>query len=408
MTESLNCVFIPTNFYISDVVSIVLYVAEQPNPLPSLSISVDGSSYSLPPPVFANNRLAWEVNTVCDFYEEAPECDSFKLTVGSAAPVDYSLNQLVFLGPTKSAKPPQNIYLLEFVSGVYARSTDYKEDTVSFSIDSILTLDYRNVLSIRQQLEELSAAQKAFEEKKALLTQSGIDLNKLSNLKAQYEDCMREKRRVQHDFEQQNQRMQAATIHSQTENNCKASIQSLTQHIEMNKKKERPAEPTLESYKKLLRFRIAALNELKMIFPFSPNDGRLCTVHYHPQPQNSSQWGEMKAFLGFATHYIREVSRVVGVPLQFNLIPLAGSSRLVCRLTDEKKYIPNEYTSQTAEQAKNYEESLILCAKHIIETLLMEVPKQDGQKAESLMDYLIKLNTISEKDLETLIPKVAA
>ena len=352
MSETLKCVFIPTNFFISDVVSIVLYVEKQPDPAPSLQIIVGNNTYKLSPPTYSNGRLSWGVNTVCDFYEEAPECDNFKVQVNNSVPINYLLNQLVFLGPTKNAKPPQNVYLLELVSGIYARSSDYKEETVSFSVDSILTLDYRNIIAIQQQLGSLSEAQRKFEDKKKKLSSSGIDLDKLSNLKAQYEECMREKRRAQYEFEQQNQRVQAESIHAQCEAEAKSSLEALTRHIKANKQKQiqkqkqqndqNEINSQIQSYQRLLKFRIAALNELATIFPFKPDEAQLCDVHYKDQPQNNQEWNELKAFLGFTTHYIREVSRVVGTPLQYNLIPLAASSRIVCRMTDKKWQIPAE------------------------------------------------------------------
>lgn len=407
MTETLKCVFIPTNFFISDVVSIVLYAQEQPKPIPSLQIIVGENSYKLSPQPFSNGRLSWIVNTVCDFYEEAPECDNFKVQVNNSEPLNFILNQLVFLGPTKNAKPPQGVYLLELVSGIYARSTDYKEETVSFTVDSILTLDYRNIIAIQQQLGSLSEAQQKFEEKKKKLSNSGIDLDKLSNLKSQYEECMREKRRAQYEFEQQNQRVQAETIHAQCEAEAKSSLDALTRHIKANKQKQAQKQKQqsdqneinsqLQSYQRLLKFRIAALNELATIFPFKPAEAQLCDVRYKDQPQNNQEWNELKAFLGFTTHYIREVSRVVGTPLQYNLIPLAASSRIICRMTDKKWQIPAE---NNATEIANYKTVLASCAKHILETLQMEMPK-----TENLIDYLIKLQSISKENLETLIPK---
>lgn len=407
MTETLNCVFIPTNFFISDVTSIVLYVQEQPKVIPSLQIIVGSNTYKLSPPAFSNGRLVWGVNTVCDFYEEAPECDNFKIQVNNQMPINYILNQLVFLGPTKNAKPPQNVYLLEFVSGIYARSSDYKEETVSFSVDSILTLDYRNIIAIQQQLGSLSEAQHDFEVKKNKLVESGIDLNKLSNLKSQYEECMREKRRAQYEFEQQNQRVQAETIHTQYEAEAKSSMEALTRHIKANKQKQiqkqkQQNDPNeinaeLQSYQRLLKFRMAALNELSTIFPFRPDESQLCDVHYKDQPQNSQEWNELKAFLGFTTHYIREVSRVVGTPLQYNLIPLAASSRIIDRMTDKKWQIPAE---NNITEVGNYKTVLVACAKHILETLQMELPK-----SENLIEYMVKLQSINKENLETLIPK---
>ena len=400
--EALNCVFIPANFNVSDVRSVV-YSSPQLPSFGKLSIEVNGRNYPISAPRVDDKRVIWEISTVCDFYEDAPDVYTFSLIISSDRKIVFNLRDLVFLGPSKVAKLVDDVFLLEFVSGIYARKEDYTESTVSFKIDSILTLDYKNVLEIKNQLAELETAQKAFEEKKKMLTDNGIDLNKLASLKAQYDECMKEKRVAQYNFEQQSQKIQAETIHQQIEQNNKESREKLAEHFRINREKMKEAQPeqNMEAYNRLLKFRIAALNELKMIFPFSTHEGRLCSVHYFKNAQDQSQWGEMKAFLGFATHYIREVSRVVGVPLQYNLIPLAGSSRIVDRLTDENKMIPTDYTPQTANQAADYEGTLIACAKHILETLMI----QFDPKSDSLLDFMIALNSINSENLATLIPK---
>lgn len=397
-TESLRCVFIPPKFHVSDVVSIVYFCDEAPNPLPSLKMRVEETEYNLAEPKYANGRVTWSVDDVCDFEEAAPEARSFELVTETDEKIVFQLENIAFLGPSKTASPPKSLYLFECISGLYARSEDFHEETVTFTVDSLLTLDYRNVLAIRQKLEELTTAQKAFEDRKEALQQAGIDLNRLANLKAQYEECMRKKRRVQHEFLKQNQRMQAAMIKNQCQQDYETAVESLRKHIEENKQKAPPAEPPRASYEKLLRFRVAALEELKMIFPFVYQEKSLCGVHYTPTP-TSAQWGEMKAFLGFATHYIREVSRIVGIPLQYSLIPMASASRVVCRLTDETRQIPNEYKPETKNTVAAYENALVQCCKHIGRTLLMQI-----DDITDLPGHLQLLNCITSRNLETLIP----
>ena len=396
--ESLRCVFIPPKFRVSDVLAIVRACGEAPDPVPVLKIHVDGAEYELANGKYEGNRVSWSVDEVCDFEEVAPEARAFELVTDKEERIAFDLSNVVFVGPAKSAAPPKDVYLFECVSGFYARPDDFHEDVVTFTVDSLLTLDYRNVLAIRQKLEELATAQKAFEDRKEALQQAGIDLNRLANLKAQYEECMRKKRRVQHEFLKQNQKMQAAMIKNQCQQDYETAVESLRKHIEENKQKAPPAEPPRASYEKLLRFRVAALEELKMIFPFVYQEKSLCGVHYTATP-TSAQWGEMKAFLGFATHYIREVSRIVGIPLQYLLVPMASASKVVCRLTDETKQIPHEYKPETKNAAVAYENALIQCCKHIGRTLLMQI-----DDITDLPGHLQLLNCITSRNLETLIP----
>lgn len=399
MSDCLNCVFIPPDFHLYDILNIVYIQEEAPEHPFDLSITVNEAQYNLPSRL-TGNRICWEFEAAGDFHTIAPDVQTFELISADKSPIQYNLKELIFLGPTKCASAPNDTFLLEFTSGIYARREDYQSDTVTFTVDSVLTLDYRNVMAIRQQLEELNAAQKTFEDTKSRLTTSEIDINELSNLKAQYEECMREKRRVQHEFLQQNQKMQAAMIHNQNEQDAKDALQSLKHHIEVNKQKIQQDEPEPENYKRLLRFRESALNELKMIFPYNETEKKLCNVQYNVQPQNVNQWNEQRAFLGFATHYIREVSRIVGIPLQYLLIPLAGMSQCICRLTDEKRVIPQDNSPQSLVKLTQYEESLISCVQHIAKTLMMTLPE-----SKSITDFIQLIRCISVENLKTLIPE---
>ena len=346
MSEALNCVFIPPNFTLNDISSITIFYEKPPEESYSLSMEVDSNVYNLKEGFLSSNKITWSLDEIENFQSLSPDSTQFIIHPPDSPPISFDLSKITFLGPIKNANPPNNIYLLEFISGYYCRSEDFTEETVSFTIESILTLDYRNVQTIRQQLEDLNTAKKAFEETKQHLSESGINLEELTTLKKQYEDTMSQKRIVQHEFLHQNQRLQAAMIHSQAESDREAAVQSLKKHIEQNKTQTPPKEPTLEEQMKLVNFRLAALEELKLIFPFAEKEGRLCSVQFFSQPSNSVQWAETRAFLGFATHYIREISRIVGIPLQYLLIPRASSSQIICRLTDEKKNNSNRRFSK--------------------------------------------------------------
>ena len=78
-----------------------------------------------------------------------------------------------------------------------------------------------------------------------------------------------------------------------------------------------------------------------MIFPFSLENNTICeNVHFYGNPLQQQQWDETRAFMGFATHYIRGVAHVIGIPLPYNLFPLTTSSKIICRLTYETRQIP--------------------------------------------------------------------
>lgn len=395
--EIINCVFIQPDFYVSDILSIVLYVDQPPKSIPSLSIIVNNQKYSLQTPTVSDGDISWNLNSICDFAEEAPQCDIFSLDKEGRIE-NYLLNQLLFLGPKKTAKPPLNTFLIEFPSGIYIRKKDYKDSTVSFSVDSILTLELRNIKSIQMSMAKLDEEKKKFEEKKKEL---GIDFQQLSNLKAQYEQSLREKRRMQYLCNQKEKSLKSQTEQANFQIDSQHQIQQLKEHIENNQKKisEKNSEQTSpNSYKKLLQFRLDALNELKGIFPFNENEKRICSVVYNANPTQPKQWNELKAFLGFATHYIHEVSRIVGVPMRYNLSPRAGLSMITDRVSMTQWSIPTE---DNIEKLHKYESILVACSQIITDALFMERPKNGNI---TLLSFLSKLNSIGQKELETLQP----
>lgn len=398
MTEQLNCAFLPPNFTLNDVSSVAMYYENPPETSHSVQLEVDSRRFDLGDGVPSGNLLSWSLDEAGDFQELTPGCKEFSIIDPNGTSTHFDLTQLLFLGPTKNSSPPSGIYLLEFTSGFFCRNEDFTGDSVTFNIDSILTLDYRNVQAIRQQLDELAQATKTFEETKQHLADSGIKLSELEQLKEQYETCMRDKRRIQHEFLQETQRMQAATLHSRAQSERDSAIQSLHRHIAQNSSQPPPQEPTLAEQRRLVRFRLSALDELKMIFPFSKENRTLCGVAYTDSPINSQQWNETRSFLGFATHYIREVARIVGIPLQFLLVPRASVSIIVCRLTDEKRQIPVEGSPK--ENITLYEQSLVACVQHIAKTLMMELPGNS-----SIIEYLDLILNINEEALNTLIPE---
>jgi hypothetical protein len=401
MSEPSTCVFIPPNLRITDVVNLVFCCDSAPDPLPPVCLTVNSIPYDLPAPILADGRLLWPLDSVANFEEAAPDATSLSVTSDLGPRTDFNLHDLVFLGPANGASPRPGCFLIECISGLYSHPDSVNGEEVSFTIDSILTLDYRNVLAIRQQLDNLARTQTSFEEHKQHLQEAGIDLARLAELKACYEECMRKKRLAQYEFLKQNQMMQAAMIHSHFEQDFNTAVDGFRRHIEANRQRPPPPEPNREFYERLVRFRLQALQELKLMFPFSPEEGKLCSVQHYVPPASFSQWTELPAFLGFATHYIREVSRVVGIPLQYLLVPLAGSSRVVCRLTDVKTQLQADFSPPCVRAAAQFEAALVACCKHIMETLQVNVELSPQRQ---ILQCLGMLNALSRDNLETLIP----
>jgi hypothetical protein len=403
MTESINCVFLRPTFHVYDFHNIVFYCDPEPDTPPSLRLTVGSVDYAFPPPSYEDGRLVWPLDTVGDFQDIAPEEMALILTPNEEPPRPYKFDELVFLGPVRGSGPHSNIFLLECVSGLYARPDDVRGQSIQFEADSLPTLDYRNILIVRQHLFDFARSHAQLEERRQKLREAGIDLERLAEMKAEYEESMKRRRRAQFEFMKTNQKMQAATIHQHSERDFESAKEALKQHIQANQQKAQKSETTRVSHERLLNFRVAGLDELKVIFPFTFEKGQLCGVQHFVNP-TSGQWSEMRAFLGFATHYIREVSRIVGIPVPYLLVPQAGSSRVVARLTDTKTQLTPEYSPQTLKVVQTYEAALVTCCKHIAETLQVG----EGTSGPSpLLGYLKVLNSITRDNLQVLMPASA-
>ena len=401
MSDNIQCVFIPPDFHLNDILAISMFVETPFDKIPVLELEIDEKQFLISTGVQVENKLSWITESIDELREITTDTKEFTIKYQENL-IKFNLDKLVYLGPLKTAQPKNGIFLLEFTSGFYCKEEDCTEDSITFNVDSILTLDYRNVNSIKNQLEELNSAQQTFEDTKKHLIDSGINLDELAELKNQYEESMREKRRVQREFIQQNQRMQAATIHSQCEQDRSNAVEALKKHIESNRQKSKAPEPDKESYTRLVKFREAALTELKAIFPYDKDNKTMCSLQYNQTPQNVQQFNDMRAFLGFSTHYIREVSRVLGIPLQYILVPLAASSKVISRLTEKPQIIPADFSPASVKQMNIYEKCLCDCATHIAKTLMMDVTVSSS----SITDSLSLLHSIDQKALETLIPQI--
>lgn len=168
-SEPLECVFIPPKFRLADVISIAFSYETVPDPLPSLKIRVDETSIDLVSPENRGPLVFWRLDDVCDPNEIFPDVIVFDIITDGGDPVAFDLEDLVFFGPTATAEPPLGICLVECLSGIYGRPCDYDGDSVTFSVDSIATLDYENVAAIEKQLDELAKAHQALEDCKIVL-----------------------------------------------------------------------------------------------------------------------------------------------------------------------------------------------------------------------------------------------
>ncbi|EAY22487.1 hypothetical protein TVAG_035100 [Trichomonas vaginalis G3] len=397
MGENIPCVFLPPDFHISDIIAISMFVDEPFETIPKLTLAIDNDEIYLNEGVQVDNKLSWIAESLSKFRELHTNTKRFRVILKQRE-VDFDLNNLIFLGPTKTAKPPVGLFLLEFTSGFYCNKSEINKDIIDLNLDLILTIDYRNINAIKQQLEALDAAQKEFEEAKNKLVQSGINLEELSEIKHDYEEALKEKRRVQHEFIQQNQNMQEATIVSQSEIDRQAAVDALKQHIEANRARKQVPKEDKSEYQKMKKFRLISLNELKQIFPYTSNKN-FCGLTYYQTPSNVKEFNEMRAYLGFATHYIREISNIINVPLPCILVPQAISSRIVSRTSDKVLAIPTDFNANNAKQLQIYEQTLIKAIKYLNRFFM-----DDNTYGNTLPEYIEHLREIDDAQLNLLIP----
>lgn len=163
----------------------------------------------------------------------------------------------------------------------------------------------------------------------------------------------------------------------------------------------KPQGPSKEYYEKLHRFRVSGLEELKIIFPFDSERKSICNCCFTPLElkHDIEIWNDNRGFFGFATHYIREISRILGIPLQFNLFPLSVSSKIVSRLDDAVFMIPAE---KNVEKMRAYESQLVKCLHHILKAISL-VPR-----SSDLIDLIRQIREVDAKMLRTLIPNITS
>lgn len=396
MTENQNCVFIPPSFDTTELLGILCAPDPAPATAPPLRVAFGDVVTELAGEI-RGARVLWRAEGE---FQLAGASRALRIIEGSGRELDFRLDDLLFLNPSESCALPPNVYALRFQSGLYVRRCDFGGDSVTFSASSLLTLDYENVERLQAKLSELQSVTRELSATKDRLRDAGIDLDKLASLKAQIQEALREKRVAQYRLTQENQKISAVTVHSKNEVEYNASLEALRGHIEANRRAAQEQEqraPLAVERQKLLRFRMVALDELKMIFPFDAESGAICgSVHFCSSPMQPQQWDETRAFLGFATHYIREVANVIGIPLPYSLTPMTTASRITCRLTGEVRQIPQTEDSRTLAA---YVGGLIDCIKHILDVLDVVYEEQ-----LSLIKAIKYLYTLTEENVKTLIP----
>jgi hypothetical protein len=288
---------------------------------------------------------------------------------------------------------------LEFLSGLYARSEDFRSDSVPWKkpANSILPFSFSTVAQIEEQLDLYSDAVSDFQS-----AQEGIDLSELGRLKQQYEDLY--SRIGQHHLTLYDQsttdqvaQAEAHRIHTNT-----VARSQFEAHLADTSPDPVKVGRVRAFHERWVRSRATALDELKQMFPLADDD-RLCRVQYSTRP-TKDQWNETRAFLGFATHYVREISRVLGIPVSYSLIPLAGASRIEVPLTNAVLELPSVYSPHVLQLANNYEGALVDCCQQIGAGL--EIVREFEYRV-SLVQALKILNSISQSHLQKLIPVFA-
>jgi len=401
MSETLECVFIPPRLGIGDVSAIILACEAPAGPPPVLQLLVGDATFDLPPPTEAGGCLTWVPAAVCDLAAEFGDASGFALAREGGERVAFELGALVLVAAAGAADPPSGVFLVECGGALLGRAADFGSGPVSFAVKGLPVLEHRAVVSLQEQLGDLAVGRRRFREHQRRLKRAGIDLCRLEDLRAQFEEGMRRKRRLQHALMRQNQVLQAEMTRDRCERDQANAIDGLRRHLEANRQRVTPAgDPA--AHRRLVQLRVVALGELRTVFPLVQGEGEggvtLCGARYWEAP-TAVQWGEMRAFLGFATHFVREVSRVAGIPLHYILVPHAGASRAVCRLTDEVRQIPQVIRQETRAAAAAFEVVLVECCRHVAGTLQMSFDASGGLPA-----HLELLNAISERDLETLVP----
>lgn len=395
--DELSCVFIHPDINITDIIAISLFVEDEVESIPNLEVNIGTDQISLAHGVQIETKLTW----VIEWFKIAkilnPNTKVFTVNFENIS-TTFDLTNLIFLGPTTNTNIMPGILFLELTSGFYCNPKDFDQEQAKFNIDLILSLDYRNVTTIKTRLDELDTIERQFEQKQEQVSNIGIDISELREIQQKYEDSKKLKRRVQYQFMQHNDRQLEESIAVQHKRAQLSVIEALKQHIETNRSKKPVEVDEKENYSKLMKRRISALNELKMIFSYSSNK-ELCTVRYSNAPSNANQFNEMRAFLGFATHYIKEVSRVLGIALPYVLHPQATYSKIESRISEKTINIPTDFSSVAVKQLQSYESTLVEISQTILKFLFNET-----SIGNSLTDHIERLRALNEKDLVNLIP----
>lgn len=167
-----------------------------------------------------------------------------------------------------------------------------------------------------------------------------------------------------------------------------------------------------EKQKELLKTKIDALRELNIIFTYvkmdSPDHRILCGVMHTRNPANVEQFNKNRFFLGFLTHYIREVSRVLGIVLDYTLYPSSANSEIHSRERIRTVYkIPAAISGK--QSMLTYECILVKCINKIKKALTVDRDSDIYGNIDSESDIYSAVDSLfslvdDEKTLEALLP----
>lgn len=386
-SDVFNCVFVRPDLRESNLISIRYVPIESVIPPESVCIDFEGDTHQLERSE-VDGEFVWEVNIGI-----TPSEGSIAIYVDGDSLI-CNIDEVVYLGPITGGGKIKGALMFEFPCGLFCRKEDEPSEPIQFDLGVIPILEYKQVLEMEQQLMDLSSAQHVFDETKSRLEKSGIVLEELEALRLQYEGTMKENRKARFEFGKKSHLMEVASLQEHVEAQSAAALAQLTNPPPVIAEQDEP-----RNEEQLLRFRMLALNELKVIFPYTKEPTTLCGVAFPLSIQNSDQWNQKRAFLGFATHYIKEVSRVLGMALYLQLIPRSSSSMIASRLTDEVRKIPEDLSNQGKQSMERYEEWLIEATNFMVSSLMMDV-----SPCGTILDCLDLLHSIDEETLRVLIP----
>jgi hypothetical protein len=388
MSAGLECVFLPPKFAVSDILSIIYY-SDSPDHAPSISISVGKETFSFPFPNFAEGRFRWSFSSIPRLTQLTASRFTLNATPDLPSPARFDLARLCFFGRSEYVTPRTKVFYLEFLSGLYLRFEDHKSTTVLWprGIASLTPCSLAAATQIDSQLTAYADAQAEFS-----AAQADLEISELSRLRDEYISLYSRIEELQVQFHQSTTDEQVRQDDDRRHGHILEARRSLTRHLQQTG--QYPVsyshQATQEGW---IARRYASLAELKELFA-GLEDGNCLGVKYSTIPLRDGL-DATRTFLGFATHFVKEVARILGIALPFSLVPAGASSRIEKTLIDTT--IP---LLPTDRDFKQYEKALVECCNYLRESLNLSVTNR-----ETLLEAIKAIGAISERDLHALLPQ---